>query len=413
MATFGSRFAIPTGSLVAAIGFVLLLTEVLLHPPKSDLVQLTIFLGISGTLTVLLGLALRQYGIPGRIRSLQARLVMVSMLTATLALINVGFTAVLMFISTHDLALLAGLLGFSIGLCTFVALAISEPTVRSLRHLIEAARNISSGQLESRVPVESLDEVGELAEAFNSMAQQLETSIAKERDLTQARRELITAVSHDIRTPLASIRAMIESLNDEVVTDEETVRRYLRITLTEVENLSQLVNDLFELSQLDAGVLELHIESSSLQDLISDTLESMSAQALSRSLHLRGAVEGNIGPVVMDTKRVQRVLYNLVQNSIRHTPADGTIYISATDNGSEVQVEIADTGEGIPPQDLDRLFERSYRADPSRSRSSGGAGLGLSIAKGIVEAHGGRIWVHSNLGQGSTFSFTLPRATPS
>ena len=238
---------------------------------------------------------------------------------------------------------------------------------------------------------------------------QLEASVAKERELTQARNELISAVSHDLRTPMASIRAMIESLNDEVVTDEDTKKRYLRTTLSEVEYLSQLVDDLFELSRMDAGVLALEIESGSIQDLISDTLESMSAQATTRNLSLSGSVDEEIGPVRMDMKRVQRVLYNLVQNSIRHTPPDGSILISASDNGEEIQVEVSDNGSGVLQSDLPHLFERSYRADPSRSRTSGGAGLGLSTAKGIVEAHGGRIWVQSEADKGSKFSFTLPK----
>lgn len=179
--------------------------------------------------------------------------------------------------------------------------------------------------------------------------------------------------------------------------------------MSEVEYLSQLVDDLFEIARMDAGLLQLHVEDASVQDLISDTLESMSAQAAAGDVILQGGVHGQIAPVVMDTKRVQRVVYNLVQNSIRHTPPDGTIYISARDPGDEVQLEVSDTGDGVLEEDRERLFDRTYRADPSRSRSSGGAGLGLSIAKGIVEAHGGRIWFESVVGQGSKFSFTIPK----
>ena len=139
----------------------------------------------------------------------------------------------------------------------------------------------------------------------------------------------------------------------------------------------------------------------------------MAPQAAERRLGLEGTVDAELSPVMMDSHRIQRVLYNLVQNSIRHTPPDGSIYIRVQDAGDEVQVEVADTGEGIPAQDQPRLFERTYRVDPSRSRSSGGAGLGLSIARGIVEAHGGRLWVESELGRGSVFSFTLPKVSVS
>ena len=409
MNSLPKNLAIAGATLLGMTGFVIVLTIVLLHPPAGDLVALAIFLSISGGMTLLLGLAVMRLGLPRWAISLRVRMVLVSLLTAMLALINVGVTAVLMFLSTHDLALLAGLLGFSVGMSTFVAFAFSEPTARVIRELVEAAKRMSNGSLDTRVPVHSRDEVAELAVAFNTMAQQLEASFARGRELDRARKELISAVSHDLRTPIASIRAMLESMNDGVATGPETVNRYLRTCITEIDNLSQLVNDLFELSQMDAGVLELHMETALLQDLISDTLESMSVQAMANHLNLHGTVDGELQPVIMDTRRVQRVLYNLVQNSIRHTPPDGTIYISAQDTGAEVKVEVADTGEGIPEQELPRLFERAYRIDPSRSRLSGGAGLGLNIAKGIIEAHGGRIWVESVAGSGSTFSFTLPK----
>ena len=396
----------------AAIGFVLVLIELALHPPASDLTTLATFLAISGGSTMLLVLGFRRFQFLVRLPSLRARLLMGSVLTTTLALINVGFTAFLMFISAHDLALLAGLMAFSLGVSVFAASAITEPVVRSLRDLGAAVAKISSGDLKVRVPVESGDEVGVLAVSINAMAAKLEAGADKERELTQSRRELVSAVSHDLRTPLASIRVMVESLVDGVVDDQETADRYLRNTLSEVEYLGQLVDDLFEIAQLDAGMLQLHIEDASVHDLISDTLESMSAQAAAEDVSLQGDVRGEIPPVIMDIRRVQRVLYNLVQNSIRHTPPDGTIFISATDTGDEVTLEVSDTGEGVPAQDRDRLFDRTYRVDPSRSRSSGGAGLGLSIAKGIVEAHGGRIWVESVLGEGSKFSFTIPKNIP-
>ena len=389
---------------------VLVITVALLSPPTGDLVALAGFLALSGGATVLLALGASWSGLPRWTGSLRARLVVVSVLTAALALVNVAFTSVLMFLSPHDLALLAALLIFSLGMSVFVAFAYAEPTTRSLERLVDAARSISAGALDTRVPVESHDETGELAAAFNVMAERLKSSFSRERELEQARKELISAVSHDLRTPLASIQAMVESMRDGIVTDPETVARYTQTTLTEVEYLSRLVNDLFDLSRMEAGVLELHLEAASVQDLVSDTLEAMAPQAAARRLSLHGAVADELVPISMDARRVQRVLYNLVQNSIRHTPPDGSIYVRARDAGAEIEVEVADTGEGIPEQELQHLFQPSYRTDRSRSRVSGGAGLGLSIAKGIVEAHGGRIKVDSEIGQGSSFSFTLPKA---
>ncbi|MBI2910898.1 MAG: hypothetical protein HYY05_02060, partial [Chloroflexi bacterium] len=178
----------------------------------------------------------------------------------------------------------------------------------------------------------------------------------------------------------------------------------------EVRHLSLLIDDLFELARIDAGLLELQLERVSLEDLISDTLESMSAQARQHGLSLTGQVPEAVPPVAMDARRIQRVLFNLVQNALRHTPADGTVFVRALDAGSEVHVEVADTGEGIPAEELPRIFERFYQVD--RARHRGGSGLGLSIARAIVEAHGGHIWAASAPGQGATFTFTLPKSPP-
>ena len=396
-------------TLVGLTGLLLLLTLVLLRPPLSDLVAMAGFLLASRGLTVAAALGLTRWNLPGWIGSLRAKIVLMAVLTAVLALLNVGFTAFLMFLSPHDLVLLGGLLAFALGMSVFVALSVSRTVSDSIHELLDAVRSFNAGNMEAKVPVATADEVGELAAAFNDMSQRLEESFSKERELERNRREMMQAVSHDLRTPLASIQAMVESINDGVVSDEETVKRYMRSTQTEVENLNQLINDLFELAQLDAGLLELRIETSSVQDLISDTLESMSAQARAQKLILSGKVDEELSPVDIDPQRVQRVLYNLVQNALRHTPPDGTISIQARDVGEEVQVEVKDTGEGIPECELSHIFQRSYRVDPSRTRGSGGAGLGLSIVLGIVEAHGGRIWVESGLGKGSSFTFTLPK----
>ncbi len=394
-------------TLVGLTGLLLLLTLVLLRPPLSDLVAMAGFLLASGGLTVAAALGLTRWNLPGWIGSLRAKIVLMAVLTAVLALLNVGFTAFLMFLSPHELVLLGGLLAFALGMSVFVALSVSRTVSDSIHELLDAVRSFNAGNMEAKVPVATADEVGELAAAFNDMSQRLEESFSKEREWN--RREMMQAVSHDLRTPLASIQAMVESINDGVVSDEETVKRYMRSTQTEVENLNQLINDLFELAQLDAGLLELRIETSSVQDLISDTLESMSAQVRAQKLTLSGKVDEELSPVDIDPQRVQRVLYNLVQNGLHYTPPDGTISIQARDAGEEVQVEVRDTGEGIPEGELPHIFQRSYRVDPSRARGSGGAGLGLSIVLGIVEAHGGRIWVESGLGKGSSFTFTLPK----
>ena len=173
------------------------------------------------------------------------------------------------------------------------------------------------------------------------------------------------------------------------------------------------MDDLFELARIDAGVLQLTMEAASLHDLISDTISSFKPQADNRGIRLVGEVSGDVDPVLVNPPRLQRVLHNLVSNALRHTPADGTVALRAAPQGGEVRVEVSDTGEGIAPEDLPRVFERSFRAERSRSRRTDddpGAGLGLAIARGLVEAHGGTMDVESLPDRGSRFHFTLRRA---
>ena len=327
-----------------------------------------------------------------------------------IALANVAATAYLMFLSPHDLALLTLLLLFSLFLSLSFGFYLAGALAGSLRALATAATRMADGDLSARAEPTSRDELGEVARAFNAMAARVEESFQRQRDLEQARKDLIAAVSHDLRTPLASLQAMVEAVNDGVVTDEATVQRYLRTMQSEITSLSALINDLFELSQLDAGVLRLQCEASPLQELLFDTLESMQPQAERRNLRLSGTIAPTLAPVLIDAAQVQRVLYNLVQNAIRHTPSDGSVVLEARDAGAVVEVSVADSGEGIPESELPRVFDRFYRGDRARTREQGGAGLGLTIARGIVEAHGGQIWVESSPGRGSRFTFTLPKA---
>jgi signal transduction histidine kinase len=203
---------------------------------------------------------------------------------------------------------------------------------------------------------------------------------------------------------------MVEAINDGVVTDTETVQRYLGTVQAEVGRLSELIDDLFELSRLDAGALELHLSAGSVRDLLSDALEGLQPQAQARGIRLGGSVSADLPPVLMDERRMLRVVYNLVQNALRHTPPDGSVTLGAEELAEAVRIDVLDTGEGIAESDLPRIFERFYRGEKSRTRGPGGAGLGLAIADGIVSAHGGRLWAENRAPQGARFSFTLPKA---
>jgi signal transduction histidine kinase len=249
--------------------------------------------------------------------------------------------------------------------------------------------------------------VAALAASFNQMASQLQAAAEKQRELERLRTDLIAWVSHDLQTPLASIRAILEALYDGVVEEPETIKRYLNTAQRDVRALSALIDDLFQMAQLDAGGIPLEKAASSLADLISDTLESFSEIASRQGITLEGSAETNVDPVLMDTRRIGRVLNNLVGNALRHTTAGGRVEVRARRANRGVEVTVCDSGEGIRAEDLPNIFESFYRGEKSRSRATGGAGLGLAIARGIVRAHGGEIRVESQPGD-TRFTFTLP-----
>ena len=322
MAPVNRRTVVAGVVLTGATALVLLIVCLLQDRPVVHLTLLFAFLLGAGGATILGAVLAVRRKLPFGVRSLRAQLVILCVMTALMGLVTSGFTTALMLLSTQDLAILAGLLGYSLAVSVIVAFAFADTTAGSIGSVLAALRSMNTGNLDVRVKARSPDEVGELAEAVNALARRLQASLSRERDL-------IRDVSHDLRTPLAAIRAMVESVNDGVVDDPETVRRYLRATQLELEQLTRLINDLFDLSQLDAGALELRIEPASIGDLISDTIESMSAQAAARGLALDGRVDADLPAVMMDAQRVQRVLNNLVDNAIRHTPSRGAIFIEA------------------------------------------------------------------------------------
>ncbi|MCE7859234.1 MAG: HAMP domain-containing protein [Chloroflexi bacterium CFX2] len=329
-------------------------------------------------------------------------------LSSLLTFFNVWFSAQMMFASQHDLLLAIVLLVFAGGMAMALGYFLSSTITDRVNQLKGAAEKLAEGDLKTRVPVHGRDEVAILAKTFNQMAEQLEVADAKQREMEKMRSELLAWVGHDLQTPLASIRAILEALEDGVVEDPETIKRYLNTAQRDVRSLSALIDDLFQMAQLNAGGFQLERANSSLADLISDTLESFAELAARQSIKLAGSVDPQVDPVNMDTRRIGRVLNNLIGNAIRHTPADGEIKVTARRTGSGVEVIVADSGEGIRPEDLPHVFDGFYRGEKSRSRATGGAGLGLAISRGIVQAHGGDIHVESQAGQGSRFTFHIP-----
>ena len=329
-------------------------------------------------------------------------------LASILTFFNVWFSAAMMFADEHDLLLAIVLLVFAGGIAMILGYFLSSTVTDRINLLKGAAEHLAQGNLQTRVPIQGHDEVSALATAFNQMAEQLQTADQKQRELEAMRRDLIAWISHDLQTPLASIRAILEALLDGVVDEPEMVNRYLRTAQRDVMSLSALIDDLFQMSQLDTGGFPLNPAPASLNDLISDTLESFTQLAKQQEIRLEGEVEAAVDPVLMDTQAIGRVLNNLISNALRHTPAGGQVKVQARRLASGVEVSISDTGEGIRPEDIPHIFERFYRGEKSRNRDKGGAGLGLAIARGIVRAHGGNIRVESEVNQGARFTFHLP-----
>jgi signal transduction histidine kinase len=246
-----------------------------------------------------------------------------------------------------------------------------------------------------------------LAAAGAALAAALVVRLAMEErsgyEIEEARRQLVAAASHDLRTPLASLRLLVESIDDGVATGE-TRDRYLKEIRTHVAVLSDLIDDLFELSRIEAGDISWTMRQVELHDLIGDTVAAMRAPADERGVSLAAELPPGELVASANAEKVQRVLFNLIQNAIRHTPADGSVTVRARAAGSGVEVEVADNGEGIPADDGERVFEAFYRGDVARGED--GAGLGLAISRAIVEAHGGRIWLDRG-GPGTRVHFTL------
>ena len=378
-----------------------------MSPPLSELGLMALFLAITALVSSLVGYLAYRLGWIALTPSLRWGLLAIYAISSALTFFNVWFSAKLMFASEHDLLLAIVLLVFAGGMAMALGYFLSSTVTDRMYLLKQAAQNLAQGNLETRVIVKGRDEMAALAESFNQMAAQLQDADEKQRELERLRTDLIAWVSHDLQTPLASIRAILEALYDGVVEDPETVRRYLKTAQRDVRSLSILIDDLFQMAQLDTGGIPLDKANSSLIDLISDTLESFSEIANRQGVLLEGNVEPGVDPVLMDTQRIGRVLNNLIGNALRHTSAGGQVEVKVRRSDTGVEVTVCDSGEGIRPEDLPHIFERFYRGEKSRSRATGGAGLGLAISRGIIQAHGGEISVASQPGN-TRFTFTLP-----
>jgi len=286
--------------------------------------------------------------------------------------------------------------GIALVLIFFLSRRITSP----IDVLSRAVRRLGQGDLSLRVKIEGEGEVATLAQAFNTMAADLENN-------EQLRRNLIADVAHELRTPLSNIKGYLEAIRDHVMKPDTATIQSLN---EEAALLSRLVNELQELSLAEADELKLVYQSENVDRLVKQAVAHWQPQLERKEISLSLDLPDNLPRANIDWQRVNQVMHNLLENAVAHTGRGGTITVAAVKQGNWVEISVSDTGEGIPAADLPNIFERFYRVDRSRARATGGSGLGLTIAKRLVEAHGGEITVHSELGKGSRFSFTLPIA---
>ena len=274
------------------------------------------------------------------------------------------------------------------------ALVLARSIVESIDRVRDASVEMARGDLEARAPEGGPTEVAELATSFNEMGDNL-------RSLFDTRRELVAWASHDLRTPLANMKAMLEAIEDGLAQPEE----YVPVLSEQVDALALLVDDLFELARIDAGALTLELRRLPVAPVVSSSLRSIEAEARSRHVRLDADVDAEI-TAHFAPEKLERVLMNLLTNALRHTPSDGAVVVLVEPQPNGVRVAVEDTGNGLDAEARERMFERFWRGD--QSRSSRGAGLGLAIARGLVEAQGGRIWAENREGGGARVCFTLP-----
>jgi signal transduction histidine kinase len=379
--------------------------SVAMHMPAGDALRLAAIAGggalAVGVVGVLLLVALRR-------QSLSVQITVVAL--ASVATVGVGAAAAAkaMFISVHDLDTLVVMLLAAGTMGAIVALLLGEQVSASGRQMGALARSIAEGEAPKQLDTPRTAELASLGHELQDMSRKLEQARARERALDASRRELIAWVSHDLRTPLAGMRAMAEALEDGVVQDPETVERYYRSLRVETERLARLVDELFELSVIHAGALRLQMEKVSLSDLVSDAMSAATPSASARGVRLEGQATGPPPTLELAPPQVSRVLRNLLDNAIRHTPSDGSVWVETGVRDGGAYVSVADECGGIAESELARVFDTAFRGEVARTPAeTGGAGLGLAIARGIVEAHHGEISVR-NEGPGCRFTVRLP-----
>ena len=386
---------------LAAVLIGLVVFELSMQPTAEDRVLLGLIFVLVAVFAGLLALGLRWAG--RRSHSIRRSVLIVGLAGLAIAAVTVGIAAQQMFLSSHDLNLLLVVLVFAVATTVAFAVSVSGDLTRDLEATAAAARRVQAGDLGARTGVVRADEVGTVAETFDRMAADLEQRDAERRSHEAARRQFLAAIGHDLRTPLASLRAAIEALEDGLAPDPD---RYLHSMDRDVAVLSSLVDDLFLLSRLEEGSVEMERGPIDITELADEAIEVLTPVAVSADVQLKLVADQRV-VAVGGSEAVSRVLRNLLDNAIRFAPSGSAVTVEVRgEDGAEVRV--VDDGPGFDPGFVGEAFERFSRGDPSRERSTGGSGLGLAIARGFVEALDGSIWAEP--GPGGCVSFRLPAA---
>jgi signal transduction histidine kinase len=337
-----------------------------------------------------------------RLGSLSRQFALTVAIVVAPVLVALVVIALLMGITVGDAEEIAAIVLGSGAVAILAARLIAGSILRDVHAIRDGLVAVGRGERRVRIETSARDELSKLAEAANAM-------IAKLGDEEKARRDLVAAVSHDLRTPITSLRLLAEAVGDDIV-DGETRKAYIERMRTHIDALSALIDDLFELSRLEAGDIGWSLERVPLGELVGETVEAMRVQAEVKGVAVRADVPVSLAPARANPEKLQRVLFNLIQNAIRHTPADGSVVVRAEPVADDrIEVEVCDTGDGIAPEEREHVFTAFYRGGDGGSRTGAGAGLGLAVSRAIVEAHGGSIWL-AEAESGTRVRFSLPVA---
>lgn len=340
---------------------------------------------------------------------IRAKLILSLTFTLLLPIFTVMFVGGGIQANMRDIVLLIAALSIPFGICiAAIAGLVSRSLLTPLQELHIATGKVKAGDLDFTIRYRRNNEIGDLCAAFESMKEQLKSSLAKQAALEQARKELIASISHDLRTPLTSIKGYVEGLQDGIVKDEEQLRRYVTIIKNKTENLDQLIERLFQFAQLDMADPQDEMLICDSKALLEAIISPLEVEFADQSVKLEAARPFPSVPLRANETSLAQVFHNLIDNARRYAGDQGTITVKASVEQACLRITVSDNGPGIPSQHLPHIFDHFYRAEKSRSRTYGGSGLGLAICKQIIEQHGGQIWAESVPHKQTDFHCVLP-----